>query len=159
MSEMGNINWDDTFDILSRLSFKKQIENDEDLKRADFKAIDTRNDRYNEYLESYINVFSKRQNAQRKMKWIFLFFTLILLVVIVVSSCICILISANKKGDIYNISLLVSSFVGAITSFIILPKIIANNLFPKSEEDHSDQVFKSMFQYDLELRDFHKNNK
>lgn len=155
---MGNISPAEAVDILKKIVVKQQINNDDDLKAADFSAIFARNDKYNEYITKYIDIFYKRHNAQRRMKWFFFFATLALLIGIVVCSCICMLISANREGDIYNISLLVSSFVGAITSFIVLPKIIANNLFPKSEEDHSDQVFKSMFQYDLKLRHFHQNN-
>jgi poly(A) polymerase Pap1 len=39
----------------------------------------------------------------------------------------------------------------------VLPKVVAENLFPSKEEDRTADIFNSLINYDLELEKFYVN--
>ena len=51
-----------------------------------------------------------------------------------------------------DIATLITAMVSSISSFLVLPKVIADNLFPSKEEDKTSELFSKMFEHDINLR-------
>lgn len=147
--------------IIRNINPNNSIDSDEKLKHNDINNLKKHNEYYNAFLGKYIDNLTKKYSNQRKMKWTFLIVVLFLLCFIVISTFVAICITvAIGNYDLYTLSGVVTSVVGAITSFLVLPRIIAINLFPKSEEDKTDEIFKTMFSHDDTIRErYYKNNK
>lgn len=138
---------------------KENTDIDTQIKQSDIKSILERNKKYNKYIDNYSFVYAKKQKGQSKMKWIFFITVLALLVILVMGTIVSmVLISSKNDIDLYDISLIISAIAGVITSFIILPKVIAQNLFPSTDEDNSYNTFKSVIENDYRLREFYFNN-
>ena len=144
--------------LASRINPKANKSYDDNLKRSDMDAINVHNRHYSTFLYQYIYNFKKKNKTLLRMKIGFFIIVMFLLFVLIVSSCVCIIIVSTKKADVYDITILITSLASAITSFIILPKIMAKHLFPYKEEDTSNMIFSKMIEYDLQLRTFHKSN-
>ena len=149
---------DDQFKKISEFVAKKKSEGiqpitkDFDYGKKALKTVQDRNDSYCTFLAEYINNYGRKVKATRKMKWIFFVIILILLSGMV-AACIVAFINASQKQetDYSNIATIITSIAGIITSFIVLPKVIAENLFPSKEEDRTAEIFDSMIKYDIKL--------
>ena len=135
---------------------------DENFRKSDISSISERNALYIMYIRNYTFSYNKRLKGQSKMKWIFFVVILFLLLSLVVGTAIAIWVAINKSETTINyndIAIIVSSIAGVITSFIVLPKVIAKNLFPNTEDDHSAEIFKSVIENDMKLREFYNITK
>lgn len=133
---------------------------DENFRKSDISSISERDALYIKYIRDYTFSYNKRLKGQSKMKWIFFVVILFLLLSLVVGTVIAVCVVINKsKTTIEDISIIVASMAGVITSFIVLPKVIAKNLFPTTEDDHSAEIFKSVIENDMKLRKFHNITK
>lgn len=131
---------------------KKPI-TDFDLKDADLAAIQERTKTYTKYLKNYVLDYEKKTNTQRKMKGWFFALVMMLLFVIISASFISLIIIASKKTvALADITTLITAMVSSISSFLVLPKVIADNLFPSKEEDKTSEIFSKMFEHDINLR-------
>ena len=54
-----------------------------------------------------------------------------------------------KTNDVITV---ITAMAGAISSFLVLPRVMAENLFPSKEEDKTADVFSKMFEHDINLR-------
>ena len=148
---------EDIVPILSeKLSEEKNVEADDFLKSSDKEAVNKHNDYYSSFLKEYVCNYKQKNKNQKIMKWAFFILIMILMIAIVTIPLICLFVLVNKNNfNTYNLTAILSALAGAITSFIILPKIIAKHLFPSKEDDKTDTIFKSMIDYDNSLRHFY----
>lgn len=138
--------------LLDKDADKKQI-TDADLKDADLAAIQERAKTYTGYLKNYVSDYKDKTQAQKVMKGWFFAITMFLLLCIVVASSIALVIIARKETiRINDIATIVTAMASAVSSFLVLPKVIAENLFPSKEEDKTAEVFSKMFEHDISLR-------
>lgn len=145
--------------VLKYASVEKPI-TDSDLRESDLEAINSHNKTYTEYLDNYVLEFKRKSRSQRTMKnWFFVIVMLLLSVIIIASFVSLIIISSKKVIGLEEIATLITAIGGAIASFLVLPKIIAENLFPSKEEDKTDIIFAKMFDHDMSLRELHNRNK
>ena len=152
-----NAEYNNTIDFLQgilskRQTSKKQI-TDKDLKSTDLEAIQERAQTYTGYLKNYVDDYKRKTIAQQRMKSWFFIIVMFLLAVIVIGSVVSlILISRKLIIRLNDLATVITALVGAISSFLILPKIIADNLFPKKEDDKTGEIFSKMFEHDFSLR-------
>lgn len=148
----------DLNNILDDIDPDENIDTDNKLEYVDKENIGIHGEYYNKFLEEYVNHLSKKNSNQRRMKWIFLVVILLLLVFIVVSTFSSVyLVIRYRVFNVYSLAGSLSGIGGAITSFIILPKIIAMNLFPCTEDDKTDEIFKDMLKHDDMIRSLYIN--
>ena len=141
--------------MLKYASVEKPI-TDLDLRESDLEAINSHNKTYTTYLESYVYEFKRKSSAQRTMKsWFFIIVMFLLAIIIIASFTSLIIISLKRVIGIEEIATLLTAIGSALAAFLILPKIIATNLFPSKEEDKTDIIFNKMFDYDMNLRDLY----
>lgn len=138
--------------IISSKTKKKKI-SDKDLKNTDLEAIQKHTEIYTDYLNTYVNEYKKKISSQVVMKWCFFVIIILLLITMIICGVVVICIISKKEfistADVVTV---ITAIFGAISSFLILPKVIAENLFPSKEEDKTDQIFEKMFEHDINLR-------
>lgn len=148
-----NIIMDYLDDLLSKENAEKKQITDVYLRDADLVAIQARAKTYTEYLKNYVTDYKNKTHAQRIMKIWFFVLTMFLLLAIVGASSTCLVaISLKDNIKLSDIATVITAMAGAVSSFLILPKVIAENLFPSREEDKTAEVFGKMFEHDIELR-------
>lgn len=120
---------------------------------------DKRNTLYTSLLGEYIGIYSKRAQAKDKYKLAFFIITMIAFVGIIVASLIFIgYTSIYGEGQIVDIGTVIASVAGIISALIIIPKIIAEHLFPVNEESTMIDMVKSMQDNDAKIRDILSGN-
>lgn len=124
-------------------------------KRNEDEEYDKRNELYTELLKSYIYVYNGKEKAKAIYKGIFFTVTMILFFGII-ALCIGSMMAVAVRGDgsIADIVIAFSSIAGIISTLIILPKIIAEHLFPADEESKMISMVRSMQDNDANIRDF-----
>lgn len=134
----------------------------EDLKfwQSDLHAILNRNLIYGVYLSNYCTNFNKKSKSKRRLGRCFFWITMILLAIIVIGGVVGIGL-IFIRGDIGGgeVASIISAIVGMITAFLVLPKIIGDNLFPKNDDDKSADLFELVINKDFELRQFYQQDK
>lgn len=135
--------------------------NDEILNKKIQKEIDTNNAReeqLNEVLKSFNTDFDRRSNTNKSLKRVFLIWTMILFSIIVIG-CTIVLILSLIWGGIYSIAPVISSVGTLITSFIVLPKIIARYLFPEGETKDTIDLVKTIATHGVEIQSLNSGKK
>ena len=118
---------------------------------------DARNQAYTELLKVYIDDYVKKSKSKKNYKcWFFIValsaFTLIALTAIV--SIWIVTIRGNiSLGDV---GVVISALAGMISAFIVIPKIIAEHLFPADEDANMIAMIKSMQENDAKIRTYLK---
>lgn len=134
----------------------------EDLKfwQSDLHAILERNIIYGVYLNNYCVNFNKKSKSKRRLGRCFFWITMTLLSIIVICGIIGIgLIFIRGNIGAGEVTSIISAIVGMITAFLVLPKIIGDNLFPKDENDTSADLFNLVVNKDFDLRQFYHQDK
>lgn len=135
--------------------------NDKILNNKIQREIDTdnaREEQLNEVLKSFNTDFDRRSNTNKSLKKVFLIWTMILFSIIV-SGCIIVLILSLIWGGVYSIAPVISSVGTLITSFIVLPKIIARYLFPEGETKDTIDLVKTIATHGVEIQSLNLEKK
>ena len=136
-----------------------QIINRED-EFNDIPHIQKRSKIYTDYLQNYVINFRRKNLSYIAMKIVFFCVVIVLLAVITVACFACIKeISKKENIDYADAATAITAIAGLLVSFLSLPKLICNNLFPQSEEDKTAEIFNKMFEHDVKLRELHHANK
>ena len=113
-----------------------------------------RNKLYTDLLGSYISIYSKKEQAKAKYKVVFFIVINFLFAGIVVCGLIGVmLLSIQGDGNLANVGIAIANIAGIISSLIVLPKIIAEHLFPVDEESNMIDMVKNMQENDANIRD------
>lgn len=154
------IEYQDTTQILEKTTNLSKRAEDVGFWKNDLHAISERNITYGKYLSDYCFNFNKKAKSQRRLRRCFFWITMSLLTVIVIGGIIGIgVIFAKGNIGAGEVASVISAIVGMITAFLVLPKIIGDNLFPKKEDDNSEKIFNLVLDNDLELRKFYQQDK
>lgn len=154
----NNINCNNVNNLQNNSSF---LENYQKLNYNDSQnnQIIRREKLFNQFLENYTNEYKSKSEQKRKLKDIFFVVILSILGIIVVGSMILLIVLLNLKLNISNIIItLISTSAEIITSLLILPKIIAEYLFDKEEEQHLNEIIGKMQEYNLNSKNIKSNN-
>jgi hypothetical protein len=148
-----------TLEFLRHATIKNKpvkIKSDNYYREHALDSVKDRNTQYSTFLSKYVDNYVSRAKVTNVMKIIFFTFIMIFLLAMV-SICIIAFINITKKPDITypDIATVITAVGGIIASFIVLPKVVAENLFPSKEEDRTADIFNSLINYDLELEKFY----
>ena len=131
------------------------IDNDkEHLKQNDIEALKKHNEYFNKLLDVYVS--NSKINLEFKLifKTFFFFICLIILMCLYGLLAGCSLYCLNNAISIdKTITIMFTNIISFLTSFIVLPRIIANYLFDSKEENNVFEITKNMQEYDKDLRD------
>ena len=122
---------------------------------------DKRDQLYTSLLSAYISS-SKSKTAWNKVyKCIFFAATMLILIALVgFPIAITIIIVTKEQSNLaVDLAALAGSVIGIISAIIVLPKIIAQHLFPTNEDQHMIELVKNMQVNDSKIRDALKNKK
>lgn len=113
-----------------------------------------RNTLYTGLLEKYISVYEGKEKAKKWYKLIFFGLTMFLfLVIVVVCLKSMIILSTKGDGNLANVGIAITNIAGIVSTIIILPKTIADHLFPVDEEKNMIEMVKKMQENDTNIRD------
>lgn len=114
-----------------------------------------RNQLYTVLLDNYIDVYGKKEKAKAVYKGIF-FTATMLLFLLVVGICLYGMYTLSTQGDgnLANVGIAIANMAGIVSALIVLPKIIAEHLFPVNEESNMIGMVKNMQDNDANIRDF-----
>lgn len=112
-----------------------------------------RNALYSSLLETYIVNYNKKASRKNKYKFAFFIVTMLTFIAIILLSIITIVHMAKKDTTtIYDMSVVFGSVASFITAIVVLPKIIAEHLFPVNEDENMISLVKNMQLNDSEIR-------
>lgn len=129
---------------------KSLMESDEDL-------LKKHNSSFADLLSNYVVSSDKSQKHKRGMKIAFFVIAMTIIIVLSISFVITIVMSLYMQCT-RNIRILdliapiASSFASVVIAVLTIPKIIAQYLFDKSEDDRLSQMVGKMQDYDKEIR-------
>lgn len=112
-----------------------------------------RNKLYTELLGNYILRYNKKESAKAIYKGIFFGVIMFMFVAIVICGSVgLLLLSMYGDGTMANVGIAIANIAGIISSLIILPKIIAEHLFPVNEESNMIGMVRNMQENDANIR-------
>lgn len=116
------------------------------------KEYDQRNVLYSELLRQYIDIYTQKENAKKKYKCIFFWVTLLIFIIITIGCLLGICkISIYGDGELVNVGIAITNLAGIVSALLIIPKIIAEHLFPTDEESNMIGMVKNMQDNDANL--------
>lgn len=126
--------------------------NDENLESTFINNIRTdpgyaeRNNMYSELLELYVHRYDKKEKTKGRYKCAFFVVIMVVFVAVIMLCGFIIIYTVSRTEHITaaDAGALIGSMAGIISTFIIIPKIIAEYLFPLNEESNMIDLVKSM---------------
>lgn len=116
-----------------------------------------RNKLYSDLLEQYIEEYKSKSHWKKWYKLAFFIAVLCCFIGIIGASLYAIIIVAKKEAPgIYDIGAVIGSVAGIVSSLVVLPKIIAEHLFPTDEDRNMNEILKSMQENDAAIRNYFK---
>lgn len=124
------------------------------------KEYDQRNHLYSELLEKYISSYENKAKCNKIYKLVFFIISLVVFLGIIAASFISFFIVVNKLNpSLTDFSVVFGAASSVISSIIILPKIIAEHLFPTNEDENMIDMVKNMQVNDSKIRTSNSINK
>lgn len=121
--------------------------------REQDEEYNSRNRLYTELLGKYIAIYEKKERAKTVYKGIFFAVTILLFFGIEACCLIGIVyLSIRGNSNWENVGLIIGNAAGIVSTLIILPKIIAEHLFPTNEENNMIDMVKNMQDNDASIR-------
>lgn len=112
-----------------------------------------RNQLYTELLAQYISEYRSKDAWKKGYKAVF--FTVIMLSfagIITVSIIALSLVAHKEEPTVTDLGTILGSVAGILSSILVLPRIIAEHLFPKDEDSNMISMVKNMQLNDSEIR-------
>lgn len=135
----------DEYDYLVQLQ-RDKFDSDLDYGRRD--AI------YTQILRNYVGINKSKARWNKGYKLAF-FIVIVLIMLALTGGPISVFIILALKSDITasEITLIAGCTVGMLSAIVVLPKIIAEHLFPMNEDEHMIEMVKNMQENDSKIRD------
>ena len=119
----------------------------------DDEEYNRRNAFYSELLSEYIKIYKKKEDAKAKYKSCFFVCILVSFFIIVVGGIAgIILISIFADSSLASAGIAAVDVAGIISALMVLPKIIAEHLFPVDEESNMLNMVQRMQENDTQIR-------
>ena len=127
---------------------------------TDSKQYDIRDELYSKMLEHYLEDHKSKSEWNKRYKFYFFWVTIVILIALVGAPIAAMVIFALRpKIGVEEIALVVSGIPGIISAIMILPKIIAEHLFPANEDQHMIGMVQNMQKNDAQIRNFIKSRR
>ncbi len=112
-----------------------------------------RNQLYSELLAQYISEYHVKDTWKKWYRVIFFGVTMLSFIGIIVCSLVVLFLAAHKeRPSAADLGAILGSVAGILSSILVLPKIIAEHLFPKDEDVNMISMVKNMQHNDSEIR-------
>lgn len=125
--------------------------------KINFFQYNERDTLYTDLLNNYIEVYKDQSQDNRKYKkW---FFWIIMgMFALVIGGAILSMIFISSKGEITPsyLGMMIAAVSSIISVVIVLPKVIAEHLFPKDAETHIINLVERMQKNDTQIRNTNK---
>lgn len=119
-----------------------------------------RDELYSDLLEHYIDTNIDKTHRNITYKCAFFWIAMSIFIVLTVAPIVLLIIIACKNTRYTSdIAVVLGAVGGLISSIIIIPKIIAEHLFPTNEDSNMIDMVKNMQINDSRIRSFWKNKK
>ena len=158
----------DFHDILK--TFQEESDNETPVRTSDEQLItagisqendpeyDARNQAYTELLKVYIDDYVKKSKSKKNYKFWFFVVSLAAFGFIVLTAIVSIwIVTIRGNISLGDVGVVVSALTGMISAFIVIPKIIAEHLFPADEDANMIAMVKSMQENDAKIRTYLKH--
>lgn len=123
-------------------------------RQEETREYNERNQLYTKLLSRYINIYQEKEDEKKKYKKAFFRITMVIFSVIIFGCMYNILcISSTNVNGIVVIGVAGIDLAGIVSALIVLPKIIAEHLFPANEESNMIDMVKKMQDNDAKIRD------
>lgn len=134
------------------------LESTEKEQKQDFEC-DRRNELYTKLLEQYIKTSKSKDSWKKWYKLVFFIVTLLAFVAIIVCSLLALIWTSLKaKTVLADFGTVIGSVAGILSALIVIPKIIAEHLFPANEDSNVIKMVKNMQQNDAGIRESLSHN-
>ncbi len=118
----------------------------------DDKGLKARSDMYNHILSDYRDSIHNTLKSKHVYK-IVTYIIVSSILVAITASTIVLLFMYSKFDSVEWIAVAVPMMISFLTTFIVIPKIIAGYLFDKDEEKHMTDLLKILIEYDKISKD------
>lgn len=118
----------------------------------DDKGLENRANMYNDILRDYRDSIHNTLKSKHVYK-IITYVIVSAILVAITASTIVLLFMYTKFDAIDWIAVAVPMMISFLTTFIVIPKIIAGYLFDKDEEKHMTDLLKILIEYDKNTKD------
>lgn len=115
---------------------------------------------YTQLLKHYKDTFQSKSKWNKWYKLSFFVLSMLVFVGIIVASvgAIC-FVALKQETSMSDVSVVVGSTAGIVSSIIVLPRIIAEHLFPTNEDANMNDMVKNMQVNDSKIRTLNKKSK
>lgn len=121
---------------------------------------DKRDKLYTDMLKKCIIKYDAKTNVNAVYKNIFFYVTIVLLCVMILIPLLLLFTIARKEtSSAADIAVVIGSVAGIVSSIMVLPKIIAEHLFPANEDVHINDLVKSLQENDIKIGDSPRRQK
>lgn len=121
--------------------------------REQDEEYNNRNELYTQLLNTYIKNYIDKEKVKSTYKLIFFIVTIALFVGIIVCGLISIIaMSVCGDGSLANVGIAIANIAGIVSTLMVLPRIIAEHLFPANEESNMLEMVKNMQDNDANIR-------
>lgn len=121
--------------------------------REQDEEYNNRNRLYTQLLETYIDNYKHKEKTKGIYKCVFFIVTVLLFISIVGGGVAgIVLLCIFGDGSLANTGVALVDVAGIISTIIVLPKIIAEHLFPTNEESNMLEMVKNMQGNDANIR-------
>lgn len=128
------------------------LENDVSLQKSDVGAMVSHNASFTKILDAYEENASASLKQKRTFKNVFFYGVCFVLVLVALLSAAVIIVGLVGMISIENIGVYFTALGTFLTSFIVLPKVIAEYLFHPEEEKGMTDIVKAIQEYDTKIR-------
>lgn len=119
---------------------------------------DARNQAYTRLLGVYIDDYVKKSKSKKSYKRGFFIVALSAFALIVLTAIVSIwIVTIRGNISLGDVGVVISALAGMISAFIVIPKIIAEHLFPADEDANMIAMVKSMQENDAKIRAYLKH--
>jgi len=129
------------------------------LAKSDLEEIKARNHSFTDFVSDFVTTSKTRANQQLRFRNIFFYITMLIFVALVVI-CVCTVktIVSKPTTGVGDVAAIIGSFSAVMSALIVLPKTIAEHLFPSVEQDKSIALFSKALEEDRQGRVLHSSS-
>lgn len=150
----------DIFDTID-LESESEVEESENLFKEAKNAYNKVDDKLLDFIGNFVVNQDNAAKQKKKLKDVFFWFTMISFVVIILTPIFCLIVL--MLADVYEYYIvfgaITASIVEVLTTIIVLPKIVAEYLFNKEEENANIKIVELMQKYSEMIHGYDADSK
>lgn len=144
----------DDIDIYEELDLQHELDKSENLFKEAKESYNKIDDKLIEFIGNFVVNQNESAKQKKELKELFFFCIMAILVVVIITplACINLILEGTFGNDMAAVGVVLGAIVEVLTTVIVLPKIVAEYLFNKTEEEANLEIVKLMRQYSEMIR-------